>query len=127
MSMRTSMESINISHTKEDSILKARDMNINNMLTRASTTSIKSKPPTTRRSQRDTSVGSKIRYHYNKENLCKNKVYPTKRNTSGYIKFDQNTTRNRDTSFSHKEFKPQTIKKTERRNSYAGRRYISDR
>lgn len=97
--------------------------------TRASTTALPTKPPAVRRYYRDNSVGSRIRYNYSKETLVKKpKFYGTKHNFSEYMrsKDHQNSARGVDNSNTLNNFKPPRIEEKPRRNSYAGRKFISD-
>jgi hypothetical protein len=90
-------------------------------LTRASTYNSTNKPPPMRKYYRESSVGAKLRYNFSKENLTKNpKFFGTKHNFSDYSKIKN------EVSLSHKEFKPPRGSK-QRRNSYAGRKFIDDR
>lgn len=102
-SINSSFNTLKTSARKTDFSRYNRDRSFS----KTSTTASKKKPPTIRKSFRENSVGSKLRYQFNKENMVPNKAYPTKYDLSRQIKYKgRNSSRVRETSSSHKEFRP---------------------
>ena len=122
MSIKSTMESTanggmnngcnitNNSFTKEEPGRYNRDRSFS----RGSMAIPKKKPSVIRRSFRDreSSVGSKLRYQFSKENFAPNKQittksYKLKQNMSGYIKYkSKHTPRNKNISQSKTDFRP---------------------